>query len=28
MNYWGGAAIDSGKCACGMTKVLSPVQFS
>jgi hypothetical protein len=19
MNYWGGAAIDSGKCACGMT---------
>ena len=19
MNYWGGAAVDSGKCACGMT---------
>ncbi len=20
MNYWGGAAVNSGKCACGMTK--------
>ena len=20
MNYWGGAAVDSGKCACGMTR--------
>ena len=19
MNYWGGAAVDGGKCACGMT---------
>ena len=19
MNYWGGAAVDSGKCACGMS---------
>ena len=19
MNYWGGAAVDSGKCSCGMT---------
>ncbi len=21
MNYWGGAAVDSGKCACGMTNI-------
>ena len=26
MNYWGGAAVNSGKCACGMTKTCRDAQ--